>query len=84
MTGWAQVRYRYANNIEEEIEKLRYDLYYVKYASTALDLCVLAQTIKVVLLGQRPQRTRERHAVASSAPAGPLGLPPDVTRAHAA
>ena len=36
MTGWAQVRYRYANNLEEEIEKLRYDLYYVKHVS-ALD-----------------------------------------------
>ena len=30
LTGWAQVRYRYANNLDEEIEKLRYDLHYVK------------------------------------------------------
>jgi len=82
LTGWAQVRYRYANNIEEEIEKLKYDLYYVKYASAALDLRIVFQTIKVVLCG---------HATAAPQPTTdivettkPLVLPADVTRAHAA
>jgi lipopolysaccharide/colanic/teichoic acid biosynthesis glycosyltransferase len=82
LTGWAQVRYRYANNIEEEIEKLKYDLYYVKYASAALDLRIVFQTIKVVLCG---------HATAAPQPmtdivetTKPLVLPADVTRAHAA
>ena len=33
VTGWAQVRYGYANNLEEETEKMRYDLYYIKNRS---------------------------------------------------
>ena len=51
ITGWAQVRYRYANNLEEEIEKMRYDLYYVKHRSLWLDLRILADTVKTVLAG---------------------------------
>jgi lipopolysaccharide/colanic/teichoic acid biosynthesis glycosyltransferase len=52
ITGWAQVRYRYANNLEEEIEKMRYDLYYVKHRSFWLDLRILADTVKTVLGGR--------------------------------
>jgi len=52
LTGWAQVRYRYANNLEEELEKLRYDLYYVKHVSMWLDLRIALETIKV-LRGQK-------------------------------
>jgi exopolysaccharide biosynthesis polyprenyl glycosylphosphotransferase len=51
ITGWAQVRYRYANNLEEETEKMRYDLYYIKHMSWWLDLRILAETLKVVLFG---------------------------------
>src|SRR5213594_1227215 len=51
ITGWAQVRYRYANDLEEEIEKLRYDLYYIKYLSIWLDLRILFETVKIVLFG---------------------------------
>jgi exopolysaccharide biosynthesis polyprenyl glycosylphosphotransferase len=80
VTGWAQVRYRYANNIEEEIEKLRYDLYYVKYASFGLDLRVVAKTLKVVVLGSPAAAGITRRTETAS----PMGLPPDVTRAHAA
>jgi exopolysaccharide biosynthesis polyprenyl glycosylphosphotransferase len=84
VTGWAQVRYRYANNIEEEMEKLRYDLYYVKYASIAVDLRVLTETIRVVLFGHRSQNSVAPAQAASSTRTTPLALPPDVTRAHAA
>ena len=52
ITGWAQVRYRYANNLEEEIEKMRYDLYYVKHRSLWLDLRILADTVKTVVGGR--------------------------------
>lgn len=52
ITGWAQVRYGYANNLEEETEKMRYDLYYIKHLSLALDLRILVDTLKVVLLGR--------------------------------
>lgn len=51
ITGWAQVKYRYANNLGEEIEKLRFDLYYIKHYSLWLDVIILLKTIKVVLLG---------------------------------
>lgn len=49
ITGWAQIRYRYGNTIEDAREKLRYDLFYVKNMSLGLDLLVLLQTIKVIL-----------------------------------
>lgn len=51
VTGWAQVRYGYANDLEEETEKMRYDLYYVKHLSVWLDLRILADTVKVVVFG---------------------------------
>ena len=51
LTGWAQVRYRYANNLDEEIEKLRYDLHYVKHMSVRLDLQIMWETIAVMLFG---------------------------------
>ncbi len=53
ITGWAQVRYKYANGLDEEIEKLRYDLYYIKHHSAWLDLRILFETVKVVLMGHR-------------------------------
>jgi hypothetical protein len=56
ITGWAQVRYRYANDLDEEMEKLRYDLYYIKHYSVRLDLRILFETIRVVLSGrEQPQ-----------------------------
>ena len=55
ITGWAQVRYGYANNLEEETEKMRYDLYYIKHRSLRMDLEILLQTAKVVVLGNEYQ-----------------------------
>jgi exopolysaccharide biosynthesis polyprenyl glycosylphosphotransferase len=52
LTGWAQVRYRYANDLEEEIEKMRYDLYYIKHRSLWLDLRILLETVKIVIRGR--------------------------------
>jgi exopolysaccharide biosynthesis polyprenyl glycosylphosphotransferase len=52
ITGWAQIRYVYANNLEEETEKMRYDLYYIKHRSVWLDLRILFETVKIVLLGR--------------------------------
>ena len=54
LTGWAQVRYRYANNLDEEIEKLRYDLHYVKHMSVWLDLRIMWQTVAVMVRGSAP------------------------------
>ena len=52
ITGWAQVRYRYAASMDDALEKLRYDLYYVKHLSLAFDLTILFDTVKVVLLSK--------------------------------
>jgi lipopolysaccharide/colanic/teichoic acid biosynthesis glycosyltransferase len=52
ITGWAQVRYRYGASIEDAVEKLRYDLYYVKHMSLAFDVTILFDTIKVVLFAK--------------------------------
>jgi exopolysaccharide biosynthesis polyprenyl glycosylphosphotransferase len=54
VTGWAQIRYGYANNLSEETEKMRYDLHYIKHISFALDLRILFETVKVVIEGGRP------------------------------
>jgi lipopolysaccharide/colanic/teichoic acid biosynthesis glycosyltransferase len=50
ITGWAQVRYPYGASIEDAIEKLQYDLYYVKNHSLFLDFVILIDTVGVVLL----------------------------------
>lgn len=49
LTGWAQVNYPYANTIEEQETKLRYDLYYIKERSSFLDFQILIKTITTVL-----------------------------------
>jgi len=51
ITGWAQVRYRYGSSVEDAIQKLQYDLYYVKNNSLFLDILILIDTLKVVLFG---------------------------------
>ena len=52
VTGWAQVRYQYGATVEDSIEKLQYDLYYVKNHSLFLDLMILFETVAVVLTGK--------------------------------
>ena len=50
VTGWAQVRYGYVNEVDGFLEKLSFDLYYMKYRSVAMNLLVLWQTVKTVVL----------------------------------
>jgi lipopolysaccharide/colanic/teichoic acid biosynthesis glycosyltransferase len=52
VTGLAQVRYQYGASTEDAIQKLQYDLYYVKNNSLFLDLLILVDTVQVVLLGK--------------------------------
>ncbi|HEY2432313.1 MAG TPA: TIGR03013 family XrtA/PEP-CTERM system glycosyltransferase [Vicinamibacterales bacterium] len=49
LTGWAQVKYRYGASLEDAMEKLRYDLYYIKHLSIIFDLTIVFDTVKVVL-----------------------------------
>lgn len=50
ITGWAQVKYRYADSVESAVEKLRYDLFYVKHLSTAFDMTIVIDTVKTIVL----------------------------------
>ena len=52
ITGWAQVRYRYGSNVQDTVEKLQYDLYYIKNMSVLLDVTILIQTVRTVVLGR--------------------------------
>jgi sugar transferase (PEP-CTERM system associated) len=52
LTGWAQVCYPYGSSVEDAIEKLRYDLYYIKNISILLDFYIILKTFGVVLLGK--------------------------------
>lgn len=49
ITGWAQIKYPYGASVEDALEKLRYDLYYIKNLSITLDLLIFFETIKVIL-----------------------------------
>jgi sugar transferase (PEP-CTERM system associated) len=49
LTGWAQVRYAYGSSVEDSMEKLQYDLFYIKNMSLALDLLIVFSTIKTVM-----------------------------------
>ncbi|MFA5074101.1 MAG: TIGR03013 family XrtA/PEP-CTERM system glycosyltransferase [Nitrospirota bacterium] len=49
ITGWAQIKYPYGASEQDALEKLRYDLYYIKNMSIVLELTVLLETIKVML-----------------------------------
>jgi len=55
LTGWAQVRYQYGASLEETRRKLEYDLYYVKHLSLGLDLLIIFETIKTILLRRGAQ-----------------------------
>jgi lipopolysaccharide/colanic/teichoic acid biosynthesis glycosyltransferase len=52
ITGWAQVRYAYGASVDDAVEKLQHDLYYVKNNSLFLDIMVLIGTVEVVLWGR--------------------------------
>ena len=52
ITGWAQLCYPYGASDQDAIEKLQYDLYYVKHHSLAFDLLILLQTAEVILFGK--------------------------------
>ncbi|HEX7181198.1 MAG TPA: TIGR03013 family XrtA/PEP-CTERM system glycosyltransferase [Thermoanaerobaculia bacterium] len=52
LTGWAQIKAPYASSFEESMEKLKYDLYYIKNLSLFLDISILLSTARIVLLGR--------------------------------
>ena len=62
VTGWAQIRYGYANNLPEETEKMRYDLYCIKNRSLWLDLRIMLETVATVVFGKGATEVRRRLA----------------------
>ena len=52
LTGWAQLKYPYGETDADSLEKLKYDLYYIKHRSFMLDLLILIRTVEIVLFGQ--------------------------------
>jgi sugar transferase (PEP-CTERM system associated) len=52
ITGWAQVRYKYGNTVDDAVHKLQFDLYYIKNQTLLLDLLILFRTMTVVLSGE--------------------------------
>ena len=55
LTGWAQVRYQYGATLEETKQKLEFDLYYIKHMSVSLDLMIVFETVKTIVLRKGAQ-----------------------------
>jgi sugar transferase (PEP-CTERM system associated) len=55
LTGWAQINHKYGDTIEDTITKLEFDLYYIKHISLSLDIYIILNTVKTVLLGRGAQ-----------------------------
>jgi lipopolysaccharide/colanic/teichoic acid biosynthesis glycosyltransferase len=55
LTGWAQVRYTYGASVEDALEKLQYDLFYIKHLRISFDLLILFWTMKTVVLRRGAQ-----------------------------
>ncbi|MCU4675534.1 TIGR03013 family PEP-CTERM/XrtA system glycosyltransferase [Catenovulum sp. 2E275] len=52
LTGWAQLKYPYGSSSEDTIEKLKFDLYYIKHRSIMFDLLILLRTFEIILFGK--------------------------------
>jgi len=52
ITGWAQVCYGYGASVDDAVEKVNYDLFYIKNMSAFMDLMIILRTIKIVLFGK--------------------------------
>nr|WP_230961447.1 TIGR03013 family XrtA/PEP-CTERM system glycosyltransferase [Psychrosphaera haliotis] len=52
LTGWAQLNYPYGSSVNDSLEKLKFDLYYIKRRSILLDLLILVRTIEIILFGK--------------------------------
>ena len=48
LTGWAQIMFRYASTVNEQLEKFKYDLYYIKNRNTFLDIGIIIKTIRLI------------------------------------
>jgi lipopolysaccharide/colanic/teichoic acid biosynthesis glycosyltransferase len=52
ITGWAQIKYPYGATVKDALEKLQFDIYYIKNMSPLLDIMIILMTIRVVVTGR--------------------------------
>jgi len=52
ISGWAQISYDYGASVDDAIEKLNYDLFYIKNMSIMFDVVIVLRTVKIVLFGR--------------------------------
>jgi lipopolysaccharide/colanic/teichoic acid biosynthesis glycosyltransferase len=62
------VKYGYANGLEEETEKMRYDFFYIKHQSWMLDLRIIVETLGVLLLDRRSHEVAKTRLAPGSLP----------------
>lgn len=58
LTGWAQVNYPYGSSVEDARRKLEYDLYYMKHMTLTLDMFVLLDTVRIIVVGGVSKRVK--------------------------
>ncbi len=71
ITGWAQVYFRATNSPVDSLEKLQFDLYYLKYMSFAVDVSILLKTLKRVFMKDAVGAPR-KEPVSAEIPPAPL------------
>lgn len=87
LTGWAQVNYPYGATTDDARRKLEYDLYYIKHMGLLLDLFILLDTARIVLVGgvsESSSATLRRVVTTIREDTGPVRLPPKVTHPETA
>ncbi len=80
LTGWAQVTYKYRASREDAMERLQYELFYIKNMLIALDVYIILKTVKTVVLSRGTRSSAAPYAAATRSPRIPPHRPSSFTR----